>query len=135
MSLRRSTRLQITPTITYSDHLPYPEGRPFSEVEKLVAHLNGEAFRSDTYSVVDDAIVYALFASKRRSTWYRSVDPMPTSKSRSITIQQGLELAVETRIMPRRIGDFDAYFQCVAEKLQKKYSELFAEGTTSIISQ
>jgi hypothetical protein len=60
---------------------------------------------------------------------------MPTSKSRSITIQQGLELAVETRIMPRRIGDFDAYFQCVAEKLQKKYSELFAEGTTSIISQ
>lgn len=73
--LRRSARK--TKKVDYLDTLTplYPESQPRNEFERRIALLNKQSFLSSAFSTVDDALVYSLFSSKRRTTGYRSMIP------------------------------------------------------------
>jgi hypothetical protein len=70
----------------------YPEDSPSSPFEKLVARLNRQAFPEASYSRVDDILVYSLFATKRRDTWSRSLDPTPVNSTREVTREEGVAI-------------------------------------------
>jgi hypothetical protein len=73
--LRRSTRK--TKKVGYVDTLTpsYPEGPPRNDFERRIDLLNKQAFISSAFSTVDDALVYSLFSSKRRTIGYRTMIP------------------------------------------------------------
>ena len=73
--LRRSTRK--TNKVDYVDPLmsSYPETQPPNEFERRIDLLNKQSFLSSSFSTVDDALVYSLFSSKRRTTGYRTMIP------------------------------------------------------------
>jgi hypothetical protein len=70
---RRSTRK--TKKVDYADPLTpsYPEQQPRNTFERRIALLNEQSFPSSSFSAVDDALVYSLFSSKRRTSGYRAM--------------------------------------------------------------
>jgi hypothetical protein len=73
--LRRSTRK--TKKVDYGDPLTpsYPDQQPRNKFEQRIALLNQQSFPSSSFSTVDDALVYSLFSSKRRTSGYRAMIP------------------------------------------------------------
>lgn len=53
----------------------YPEGKPVTAFEKRVAALDQQSFPAKMFARVDDILVYALFATKRRANGYRGIKP------------------------------------------------------------
>lgn len=72
---RRSAR--TTRQINYNPEIirTYPDGEPTTYFERKIAALNHQSFHSSTFTKVDDVLVYALFASKRRQRSYRACVP------------------------------------------------------------
>ena len=70
---RRSQR--NTKNVNYADTLTpsYPEQPPRNAFERCIAFLNNQSFISSSFSIVDDALVYSLFSSKRRINGYRAI--------------------------------------------------------------
>jgi len=103
--LRRSSRK--TNKVDYRDTLTpsYPEKPPQNVFEQCIALLNNQSFDSSSFSIVDDALVYSLFSSKRRTNGYRTMVPDRAfgEEEPPITKEQG--------IMIRRI-----YKDCVGEQ-------------------
>lgn len=103
--LRRSGRK--TTKVDYRDILSpsYPETPPRNAFEQRIALLNNQSFVSSSFSFVDDALVYALFSSKRRRNGYRAMIPDRAflEEEPPITKEQGIEI--------RRI-----YKDCVGEQ-------------------
>jgi hypothetical protein len=93
--------------VHYGDFLSpsYPEKPPQNLFEKRISSLNCQSFPSSSFSVVDDALVYSLFSSKRRTSGYRTMIPDHAFKEEEhlITKEQG--------IMIRHI-----YKDCVGEQ-------------------
>jgi hypothetical protein len=90
--LRRSSRK--TKKVNYADTLTpsYPENHPQNDFERRIALLNQQSFFSSSFSAVDDALVYSLFSSKRRTTGYRTMIPERAFKEEEalITKEQGI---------------------------------------------
>ena len=74
-AVRRSARATRKINYTLGTALAYPEGKPTTDFERRIAALNLQAFPSSTFAEVDDILVYALFASKRRQRSYRACEP------------------------------------------------------------
>jgi hypothetical protein len=87
-SRRKITKLYYGETLTPS----YPENSPQNVFEQRIARLNNQSFVSSSFAVVDDALVYALFASKRRITGYRTMIPCRAfgEEEPPITNEQGI---------------------------------------------
>ena len=103
--LRRSTRK--TKKVDYVDLLAssYPETQPQNEFERRIDLLNKQSFLSSSFSAVDDALVYSLFSSKRRTAGYRTMIP-----DRAFG-EEGSPITKEQGIMIRHI-----YQDCVKEQ-------------------
>jgi hypothetical protein len=72
---RRSTRPTVKVNYDLGTVPAYPDRDPVTDLERTIAHLNSQAFYSSSFTQVDDVLVYALFASKRRQRSYRSCVP------------------------------------------------------------
>jgi len=103
--LRRSSRK--TEKVYYGETLApsYPENPPQNLFEQRIASLNHQSFPSSSFSRVDDALVYSLFSSKRRTSGYRAMIPERAFRDEKppITKEQGIAI--------RRI-----YKDCVEEQ-------------------
>ena len=92
--LRRSSR--NTKKMDYDDKFTpsYPENQPRNEFEHRIALLNKQTFISSSFAAVDDALVYALFSSKRRTTGHRAMIPDRAFREEEplITKEQGLTI-------------------------------------------
>jgi hypothetical protein len=89
-NLRRSSRK--TKRVDYGETLTpsYPDKEPKNEFERRIALLNDQSFHSSSFSTVDNALVYSLFSSKRRTTGYRTMIPdLAFREELSITKEQG----------------------------------------------
>ncbi|EGO31253.1 hypothetical protein SERLADRAFT_377153, partial [Serpula lacrymans var. lacrymans S7.9] len=63
-ALRRSSRNVNKAPPRYQDasaYSSYPDTAPSTDFEKMMDTLNKQAYTSDRYGAVDDAMVYALF--------------------------------------------------------------------------
>lgn len=91
-SVRRSTRK--TKRVDYVDTFisSYPETQPQNDFERRIHLLNNQSFLSSSLSTVDDALVYSLFSSKRRTTGYRTMIPERAfgEEAPPITKEQGI---------------------------------------------
>src|ERR1700679_727446 len=89
-SSRKTNRVDYGDTITPS----YPESAPQNKFEERIAQLNNEAFQSTSFSIVDDALVYSLFSSKRRTRGYRTMitDRAFKEEGSLISKEQGLAI-------------------------------------------
>src|SRR5271154_2067952 len=91
-STRKTKRVEFVDAFTPS----YPESRPQNDFERRIDLLNKQSFLSSSFSTVDDALVYSLFSSKRRTTGYRTMIPdrafgeedPPITKEQGIMIRQ-----------------------------------------------
>jgi hypothetical protein len=92
--LRRTSRK--TERVHYADTLSpsYPENPPQNLFEQRIASLNDQSFPSLPFSIVDDALVYSLFSSKRRTSGYRTMIPERAFRDEKppITKEQGLAI-------------------------------------------
>ena len=75
---RRSARATRQINYNLGTVRAYPDGEPTTDFERRIAALNHQAFHSSTFTKVDDILVYALFASKRRQRSYRACVPSTT---------------------------------------------------------
>jgi hypothetical protein len=137
MAPRRSTR--TTKPVKYMDigTGSYPDGAPETDLEQTIHSLNQEALSSQSYSAVDDVIVFSLFASKRRSRSYRSWATTATSGAvaRNVTARDGIAI---TALCHSEIScDNPTRESCrrVAMHLQQLYPHLFYEDDISIVEQ
>lgn len=82
----------------------YPENSPQNVFEQRIAQLNIQSFVSSSFAIVDDALVYALFASKRRTTGYRTMIPCRAfgEEEPPITKEQGIMIR---RLYKDCVGD------------------------------
>jgi hypothetical protein len=119
--LRRSSRR--TKKVDYGDTLTpsYPENQPQNEFERCIALLNQQSFSSSSFSAVDDALVYSLFSSKRRTTGYRTMIPDRAFKDEEADI-----VTKEEGILIRNL-----YKDCVGEQ-GKGLKESLAAACQSI---
>jgi hypothetical protein len=103
--LRRSSRK--TKKVDYGDALipSYPENQPKNEFERRIALLNKQSFISSSFSAVDDALVYSLFSSKRRTSGYRTMIPDRAFR------EEGAVITKEQGILIRHL-----YKDCVGEQ-------------------
>jgi len=103
--IRRSSRK--SKKVDYGEELTpsYPDKEPKNDFELLIALLNKQAFDSSSFSTVDDALVYSLFSSKRRTTGYRTMIPDHAFR------EEELPITKEQGIMIRHI-----YKDCVGEQ-------------------
>ena len=105
--LRRSSRKRKTKKVDYGDTFTssYPDNLPQTMFERHIAQLNNQSFFFSSFAAVDDAIVYSLFSSKRRTNRYRTMIPACAFREEElpITKEQGLTI--------RRI-----YTDCVGEQ-------------------
>src|ERR1700679_128050 len=108
-NLRRSSRK--TNQIDYRDIITpsYPESAPQNKFEECIAQLNNETFQSSSFSIVDDALVYSLFSSKRRTSGYRTMIPDRAFK------EEGSLISKEQGVAIRHI-----YKYCVGEQREGK---------------
>jgi hypothetical protein len=63
----------------------FPEGPPMDGIERILQDLNLQAFPSLSYARVDDILVHALFATKRRPFGYRALHPETAGGSTGLT--------------------------------------------------
>jgi len=97
--------------------------------------LNRQSFPAVAYSRVDDVIVFALFASKRRNVGCRSLDPAPVSFGRDVTSDEGIHIR---KICQQHIEKaLPTRDQCreVAEILPRQFPHLLAESEKAVIEQ
>jgi len=47
--------------------------KPTTPFERSVAKLNTEAFMSQEYATIDDALIYCLFTKKGRDSYYNTL--------------------------------------------------------------
>lgn len=91
-ALRRSTRTTLK--VYYGETLSpsYPENPPQNLFEQRIAFLNNQSFPSSSFSLIDDALVYSLFSSKRRTNGYRAMIPDRAFREEEppITKEQGI---------------------------------------------
>lgn len=95
--LRRSTRKRAK--VNYAEAMTpsYPEGQPKNEFERRIDVLNKQTFPLRAFSSVDDALVYSLFGSKRRTSGYRTLIPERAFR------EEGSAMTKEEGIMIRHI--------------------------------
>ncbi|KAJ7096476.1 hypothetical protein C8R43DRAFT_263365 [Mycena crocata] len=53
----------------------YPDGKPDTPFEKMIQLLNNQSFPASRLALVDDMVVYAMFATKSRPESYRAIKP------------------------------------------------------------
>ena len=78
MTTRRSTH-NVRPNNSYVEDIEpsYPENKPKSPLERIVAHLNQESFTSSDYARVDTILVYSIFEPKQHPNSYRALQLPP----------------------------------------------------------
>ena|ERR1700760_42079 len=93
-SLRRSTRTKRTVKNDIPLVSAYPDMAPATDFERKIAFLNGQSFPSSLFSEVDDILVYALFASKKRQRSYRACIPDTAFNASKLSIsnEQGITI-------------------------------------------
>ena len=89
---RRSTRVTRQINTDISLVTAYPDTEPATDFERKIAILNRQSYPSALFAEVDDIIVYALFASKRRQISYRACVPDTafSINNRTISEEQGI---------------------------------------------
>jgi hypothetical protein len=117
--------------------VPYPDGPPVTELEKIVDSLNRDMLLSEPYTAVDDVIVYCLFASKRRARSYRSWTASSSSgtSARNVTAKEGVAI---TELCHSEINsDNPTRESCrrATVMIQQSYGHLFHKDEISIIEQ
>jgi hypothetical protein len=116
--------------------VPYPDGPPVTELEKTIDSLSREMLLSESYTAVDDTIVYCLFASKRRARSYRSWSACSASgTARNVTAKDGAEIAKLCHSEINRDNPTRESCRRVAVMIQHSYGHLFHKDETSIIEQ
>jgi hypothetical protein len=113
----------------------YPDLPPSSAFESMVAALNRQSFPAIPYARVDDMVVYGLFATKRRDTWSRSLNPLPVGTLRRITRLEGIEMR---HICKDRISKSQPTAEechTTAHILSQQFPHLFEELDASIVEQ
>jgi hypothetical protein len=133
-SIRKSGRLAQAPLRNYHDYLPYPEGEPISQFEKAIAELNKMAFPSSPYAAVDDVLVFSLFASKRKGSHLRSLQPVPSSSVRSITPEEGIAIRNECNAIPRENPTIDDCGR-VARRVCMQFPHIIPQSSLPVFSQ
>jgi hypothetical protein len=93
MSLRRSTRRTKGVSYAGMSKSCYPDSPPMTDREKRFHELNLQAFPIEPYLKVDDALVFSLFATKRRPNSYRRFNPTAISGVRNIDAAEGIAIA------------------------------------------
>ncbi|KAI0321617.1 hypothetical protein OF83DRAFT_1050919 [Amylostereum chailletii] len=135
--VRRSARLSVATKKNYLDsHVSYPDGPPSTTFECSVAALNNESFPHKSYSGVDDMLVYALFAAKRRPRYSRafllssvSQEPRPVTREDGIKIHAICHNYVDKDLPTRE--------QCrrAAVELVQSYPTLFYAHKGPVVQQ
>ena len=141
MESRRSLRSKRRLTKLGDDVPMYPDERPCNDVERLISRLDLQSFAAASYARVDDAIVYALFASKRHPNGYRSLTPATALGSMGYGAQivadsQAMEIC---HIWNKRISrerDFDIRaIDTTIKEITDTVAELFTPGDLPILKQ
>ncbi|KAI0313411.1 hypothetical protein OF83DRAFT_1175700 [Amylostereum chailletii] len=93
---KNSCNTHASSATAVSVSVSYPEGPPSSPFERTIAALDAESSPHLSYSAVDDVLVYALFAAKRRPRYSRARVPPPASNPglelRPVTREDGLNI-------------------------------------------
>ena len=130
MVLRHSSHVGGSKRYLDKDIPSYPDGAPVTEFENRIAILNQQAFPSALFAYMDDILVYALFASKRRQSSYRMWKP-------DTAFQEGqLPISKEDGLKIRHI--YGAYAGAIANAAQALVTELpnvFNEENMPILQQ
>jgi hypothetical protein len=136
--LRRSARK--TKKVDYLDTLTpfYPESQPQTEFERRIDLLNKQSFLSSAFSTVDDALVYSLFSSKRRTTGYRTMipgrafgeDDPPLTKEQGIMIRNIYKDCVREQGKGREEG-----IQAACDSMGVALPHVFTRDTLPILRQ
>ncbi|KAF8219692.1 hypothetical protein L208DRAFT_1115160, partial [Tricholoma matsutake] len=87
-STRKHNKVSYSDTKTPS----YPESAPKTPFEHQISFLNNQSISLSSFSDVDNALMYSLLSSKRRTNEYRSMIPDGASsgEQHSITKEQGI---------------------------------------------
>jgi hypothetical protein len=112
----------------------YPDSGPRTDRELVIHQLNLQAFPMAPYSKVDDALVFSLFATKRRPRSYRRFDPTAITGVRNITAAEGIAIA---KVCFEGISQVNPTLESchnVSVELQALYPHVF-EGETTIMDQ
>lgn len=136
--LRRSTRK--SKKVYYVDPLTpsYPEGQPQNEFEGRIDLLNQQSFPFSSFSVVDDALVYSLFASKRHTTGYRTMIPERAFREEdpAITKEQGIMIRhiYQDCVKEQGLG-LEGRIQAACESMVKALPQVFTRDQLPILVQ
>lgn len=133
---RRSSRITSQPQRNYDDSLPYPEGPPTTSIEKAIHMLNLQAFSWTTYATVDDIIVYAFFASKRKKHHYRALNLACSSGSHQhgLSVSDGIAIEHACEAVNKNELTFEDC-QKVADTILHDFSHIFPCESAHILSQ
>ena len=139
-TLRRSARLTHRPI--YTDDVlesSYPEGAPKNDFESTIALLNQQSFPANIYAHIDDILVYALFATKRRSHSYRAFHPTPAlqqATTQPLSADDGIRILQTYRQhVPETLRGQRQAIQNAVEALIKQFPSVFLEEHHSVTEQ
>jgi hypothetical protein len=133
-SSRKTTKVYYGDTITSS----YPENSPQNVFEQRIARLNNQSFVSSSFALVDDALVYALFASKRRTTGYRTMIPCRAfgEEEPPITKEQGIMIRSVYKDCVGKQGEgVEESIREACHSMVKALPEVFAMDKLPILRQ
>jgi hypothetical protein len=102
--------------------------------EKRFHELNLQAFPIEPYLKVDDALVFSLFATKRRPNSYRRFNPTAISGVRNIDAAEGIAIAKACFEGISQEKPTLESCKSVSIQLQKAFPHVF-EGETAILEQ
>ncbi|KAJ7721569.1 hypothetical protein DFH07DRAFT_857787 [Mycena maculata] len=111
----------------------YPDGKPDSPFEKMVALLNGQAFPSARLAHLDDLVVYAMFATKARPKSYRAIKP-DTMSDATMTVDEAGLFNGSVRLHVEK-GTEPTFPKCqeAAKEVMSKLPHLFDEKSYKVL--
>jgi hypothetical protein len=113
----------------------YPDGPPTHDVEVLIHKLNLQAFPSSSYARVDDILVYALFATKKRPHYYRALLPATASDHRDITDEEALSISNIVRKEVSHDNPSREECELAAFEISCRHHQLLLEEDLPIVEQ
>lgn len=137
-SLRRSSRK--TEKVHYGDTLvpSYPDNPPQNLFEQRIAFLNHQTFPSPSFSIVDDALVYSLFSSKRRTNGYRAMIPERAFRDERPPFAKELGLVIR-RIYRDCVGEqgkgSEENIRAASQSMEAVLPEVFTRDNLPILRQ
>jgi hypothetical protein len=137
MPTRRSTRISHKQGFSeYYGGIYHINGKPETELERLVHALNKQSFPTQRYGEVDDIIVYSMFASKKAPP-HRALHLVSALTQNPINLDKQLATSLAVTIFQETSEEDPNPSQCssAAEKIISSFSDLFTELDKDILAQ